>query len=437
MQPTDDFSIFPITTGVNAAGRLSIAGHDLRTLAETYGTPLYVYDGATIRHQAERLQSLFRQYYPGEAAVAYAVKAYFSHALAVKMAEMGLGADVVSYGEIRIAQQAGFPAEGIHLHGNNKSQPELEAALAWGVQAIVVDSLDEMVYLEELARKHQRRARIWLRITPDLRVNTHPHIETSHADSKFGLHIQNGEAAEAIRFCKNSPHFHLAGLHTHLGSQIFQAEPYRMAIEMLYEVADAEGFVPEEISPGGGWGVRYTEADGPDNAEPWVRTVCEAVAAANHKRGWKLPKVILEPGRWMVARAGVALYRVGSQKVTPSGTHIVAIDGGLADNPRVALYGAQYTARVVERPSDPPTEAMRVVGKFCESGDVLIPHILLPPVQRGELLATPAAGAYQLSMSSNYNFAARPVVLWLEEGGAEVMQCCEHPEQPGWWVYTP
>ncbi len=435
MDLTADLSLFPQTAAINSLGHLTIAGHDLVELTQTYTSPLYVYDGATIRGQLSRLQNLLNQYYPGPATVAYASKAYFSQTFAAKLAELSAGSDVVSLGEIHVAQKAGFPADVIHLHGNNKTEAELRAALEWNIQAIVVDNLDELTYLEALAAEHGRPARIWLRITPDLNVNTHPHIETSHSDSKFGLHLQNGEAAEAIRLALASPWFHLAGLHTHLGSQIFEAEPYHQAIGMLFEVARANDFIPEEISPGGGWGVRYTETDGSDDAEPWVRTVAEAVQEACYTYNWSLPRLVLEPGRWLVARAGVAVYTVGTQKTTPAGTHIVAIDGGLADNPRVALYGAHYTARVVQRAAAPPTEKMRVVGKFCESGDVLIPEIMLPPVERGDLLATPASGAYQLSMASNYNFAARPPALWLEEGSVEVMQCCEQPDQPGWWVY--
>lgn len=436
METSTDFSLFPITTAINANGHLSIAGHDLTDLAATYGTPLYIYDGATIRAQLDRLKNLFKRYYSGEAMIAYASKAYFSASFAARLAALGAGSDVVSLGEIHVARSAGFPASFIHLHGNNKTGAELQAALDWNIQAIVVDSLDELAYLETLAAERKQVARIWLRITPDLSVNTHPHIETSHSDSKFGLHIQNGEAAEAIRHALASPWFNLTGLHTHLGSQIFEAEPYRQAIEMLFQVAAANHYTPQEISPGGGWGVRYTDADPIDDAEPWVKTVAEAVQEGCGRYGWQIPRLVLEPGRWLAARAGVALYSVGTQKTTPAGTHIVAIDGGLADNPRVALYQAQYTARVVQRAAAAPTEKMRVVGKFCESGDVLIPEIVLPPVERGDLLATPASGAYQLSMASNYNFAARPPALWLEEGQVEVMQCCEQPDQPGWWVYS-
>lgn len=434
MNINQNFSLFPITTTVSGSGNISIAGFDLVDLVELYGSPLYLYDSATIKNQYNRLNSLFKKYYPGNASIAYAVKAYFSLKMAHYMAEMGLGADVVSLGEIRIAQMAGFKPEEIHLHGNNKSKEELEAALDWGIQAIVVDSLDELKFLEQIAEEKQKCARIWLRITPDLKVNTHPHIETSNTDSKFGMHIQNGQAKEGIRLAKASKWLQLVGLHTHLGSQLFDPEPYAQAIDMLMDLAHKEDYIPEEISPGGGWGVRYLDDDLSDDAEPWVRTVSEAVKDKCARFGWPLPKIVLEPGRWIVARSGVAVYTVGSQKTTVSGMPVVAVDGGMADNPRVALYQSWYTARLVENPLAPPEKDVRLVGKFCESGDVLITSVKLPPVHRGDLIVMPAAGAYQLSMSSNYNLADRPAVLLLEDGDIDVLQRREHPQDSPWWT---
>lgn len=428
-----DCSLFPISTTINSAGNIQIAGHDLIGLANEFGTPLYIYDGATIRHNVTSLKTQFAQSYAGDSLIAYAVKAYFSLGLAKKLAALGVGADVVSRGEIRVAQMSGFAADGVHLHGNNKSEEELQAVLDWGVQAIVVDSLDELAFLEGLAARKGIRARIWLRITPDLEVNTHPHVETSHSASKFGLHIKNGQAAEAILRARASRWLNLVGLHTHLGSQLRDAAPYRTAIEMLYEVAAKEDFIPEELSPGGGWGVRYILDDPDDAAEPWVKAVSETVQEQCKLRNWPLPRLVLEPGRWIVARAGVALYSVGAQKDTPDGMHIAALDGGMADNPRVALYNAKYSAYPVHQPWRDRNVRTRLAGKFCESGDVLIPDIDLPILSRGEILAFPAAGAYQLSMASNYNFATRPEVLWLEEGKVEVIQKREHPEESQWW----
>jgi diaminopimelate decarboxylase len=431
----DDLSLFPLTSKISPSGQLTIANQSLEDLAQTYGTPLYLYDGATVTHQVSSLRSLLATHYPGKATVAYAVKAYFSLGIAKKLAAMGIGGDVVSVGEMKVAERAGFAMDGLHLHGNNKSEDELNLALDWGIQAIVVDSLDELTFLEKLAEKKKKRARIWLRVTPDLNVNTHPHIETAHAASKFGLHLADGQAAQAIRQALASPWLELVGLHTHLGSQLFDPEPYRLAIQMLYDLARKERFIPKEISPGGGWGVRYTSQDKNDSAEAWVKTVSKAVQEQCARLNWPLPTLVLEPGRWIVARAGVSVYKIGSQKVASSGTHFVAIDGGMADNPRPVLYQARYTALVVERANAAPTQLVTIVGKFCESGDQLIHEIGMPEMNRGDLLAVPVSGAYQLSMSSNYNFATRPTALWLEDGKVEVMQQREKPEECNWWTY--
>ena len=427
-------SIFPVSTSIGPDGGLSIAGHSLRHLASEYGTPLYLYDADTILRQVTTLRQALAEHYEGESVVAYAGKAYLSPGMAAKMAQLGTGLDVVSLGELRIAKAAAFEAGGVHLHGNNKSKAELQAALDWGIQAIVVDNLDELAFLEGLAEQSGKPARIWLRITPDLEVETHPHLETSHPAIKFGLHIPNGQAAKAIQRARNSPWLKLTGLHMHLGSQLFATEPYLRAIEKLYSLAAEQEFIPEEFSPGGGWGVRYIPQDPDDAPTPWVKCVANAVTEESHRLGWQLPRLVLEPGRWLMARAGVAVYEVGAQKETSEGLHIVAVDGGMADNPRVAMYGARYTALVVDHPAEEANHLSQVVGKFCESGDVLIPEISLPAVSRGDLLAIPAAGAYQLSMSSNYNLASRPTVLWLESGKVEVMQAREYPEDIPWWV---
>ncbi len=427
-------SVFPITAKIDTDGGLTIAGCDAVALAQQYGTPLYLYDAATIKGQISSLQYLLKNHYGENALVAYAGKAYFSFVLAQKLAQIGIGADLVSIGDIHVAQIAGLDPDGIHLHGNNKSAEEINAALDWGIQAIVVDSLDELEFVETLAAQKRKSARIWLRITPDLTVDTHPHIQTSHPASKFGFHILGGQANQAIRRAQASQWLKLVGLHTHLGSQLRDPQVYRGAIEKMYAVAAEEGFIPEEFSPGGGWGVRYTEEDPINDPDQWIAVVSATVKAQCLLRGWPLPRLVIEPGRFTIARAGVALYTIGAQKTTPDGTRILAVDGGIADNPRVALYAARYTALIANRANAAAANAARVVGKFCETGDVLIESVTLPEVARGEILAIPVAGAYQLSMASNYNFATRPTVLWLEDGRVEVMQPRERPEESSWWM---
>lgn len=426
--------LLPISAGRDAVGRLQIAGFDLHALAEQFGTPLYLYDARTIQNQAAVLQTLLAGNYPAAFDITYAAKAYFSLGMARKLAGLNLGVDVVSLSELVVAREGGFLPERVHLHGNNKSAEELRYALDWGVQAIVVDSLEELSFLESLAAKAGKQARIWLRITPGVTVDTHKYIQTAHHASKFGLSIAGGQAAQGIRRAVASPHLQLTGLHTHLGSQFFQAEPYRQAIGMLMDLAEREGYIPEELSPGGGWGVPYTDKAAVNDPQAWVETVTSSVVEAYQKRGWPLPKLLIEPGRWMVARAGVALYTIGTTKQAGDGSFFVAVDGGLADNPRPALYQAQYSACLIDRPDAEGTIKSTIVGKFCESGDQLIEGVMLPEVERGDLLAIPVGGAYQLSMASNYNLAARPAVLWLEEGQFEVLQRRELPHMGGWWM---
>jgi diaminopimelate decarboxylase len=432
----DFLPFLPISSTITPQGNLAIANQDLDLLADQYGTPLYLYDAATIRYQVNTLNRLLKQVYPGESLVAYAAKAYFSEGLSHKLAAMGLGIDVVSLGELELALRGGFSPGSIHLHGNNKSEAELSAALQINAQAIVVDNLDELYWLENLAsrRQNNHKARIWLRVTPTVQGHTHAHIDTSGANSKFGLHIENGQAAAAIRYARASAWLDLAGLHTHLGSQLFDPHTYREAVHQLYQLAQSEHFQPQEFSPGGGWGVRYTTNDPDDNYALWLGAVCAAVVEECARLGWPLPRLVLEPGRSLVGRAGVALYRVGAQKTTPSGLRLVAVDGGLADNPRHALYQARYTALAVRQANPGAASQARLVGKFCESGDVLIPEVLLPQVERGDLILVPVAGAYQLSMSSNYNLAPRPAVLWLADNGVELLQKREVPNQSGWWM---
>ncbi len=426
-------TILPISAGRDASGALTIAGHSLRPLAEQFGTPLYLYDGATVRQQAERLRAALQAHYSGNFEITYAAKAYLSAGFARKLAGLGLGVDVVSLGELSVARQAGFAPQRVHLHGNNKSLEELAAALEWGVQSIVVDSLEELETLDALAEKAQKTARIWLRVSPGVGVDSHAYLQTAHHTSKFGITTEGGQAASAIRRALSSRWIKLTGLHTHLGSQIFETEPYRDAITRLMALAEETGFVPEELSPGGGWGVPYLPGQPESQPEPWIQAVAGALRNECTRRAWPLPRLIIEPGRWMAARAGVALYTVGTTKTSGDGTLFVSVDGGMADNPRPALYSARYTALLAEKPDAPAPNRANIVGRFCETGDQLIPDACLPDVRRGDLLVIPVAGAYQLSMASNYNLTPRPAVLWLEAGRVEVLQPRERLED-SWWV---
>ncbi|MCD4671961.1 MAG: diaminopimelate decarboxylase [Anaerolineaceae bacterium] len=426
--------LFPITTRRDPKGRMTIAGQSLRELVQQYGSPLYLYDGATLRSQLALLRKAFEAEYRGGFEITYAAKAYFSLEMAKRMASMGLGVDVVSLGELKIAGKAGFSPKRVHFHGNNKTVPELLFAMEWGISDIVVDNLSELVLLEFLASEKKKIINIWLRITPGVKVETHQYWQTGDIASKFGLPINDGQASEGIRFAQSSRWLKLRGLHTHVGSQVFDTQPYAEALRRLIGLAEQEEFILAELSPGGGLGVQYLLDDKMADAVDWVQTMSAALEHECGKRGWPLPKLLLEPGRWLVGQAGVAVYSVGAVKFSSDGMYIVAVDGGMADNPRPAMYQAHYVAALADRLPSGVLKRASLVGKYCESGDQLIPELKLPEVYRGELIAMPVAGAYQLSMSSNYNMASRPAVLWLEEGRAEVMQRRENPDERGWWV---
>jgi diaminopimelate decarboxylase len=421
-------SLLPDSASYSIANGLRIANYDLASLARQWSTPLYIYDGHTIYNQVSWLKNLLRQHYAGPSAAAYAAKAYFSLAFARKLAALDLGVDVVSLGELEVALKAGFLPGQIHLHGNNKSEEELAFALASQIQAIVVDSLDELAFLEQLAAKMQLRGRIWLRITPGISPDTHEYIRTAHLASKFGLPLQDGQAAEGIRQARQSSWLSLSGLHFHLGSQFFEPELYRQAIALLAGLAESTGYIPVEISPGGGWGVPYNFQDQEADPTIWIQAVSASIQAEFQKRAWPLPKLVIEPGRWIAGRAGLAIYTVGAIKTGGDGTRFAAIDGGMADNIRPALYQARYVAIPVQAAGGRPFHKYSVVGKYCESGDVLIHEVELPELKRGDLLAVPVSGAYHLSMASNYNLTPRPAVLWLENGRVEVLQRRERIE---------
>lgn len=415
--------LFPITTRVETEGGrawLMIGGCDLAELAAEHGTPLYVYDQATM----EACLAAYRRAlaaYPGPGGITYAGKAFMCLALAEWLSQQDVWVDCTGAGEIAVAVAGGVPRARLLVHGVNKSAADLEAAIAHA-GTIVVDNLPE---LDRLVAQAGGSALpdVWLRIRPGVAVETHAFTQTGQTDSKFGM--SGEEAVEAVHRCRRQG-LPLTGLHFHQGSHFHDPAPVAPALETVLDLVAAleaqTGWLPRVLSPGGGWGVPYHEDDLPHPPlVDYVEFVARTLATACRQRGLPLPQLQLEPGRSLVARAGVSLYRVGSIKKTPNRRWLL-LDGGLPDNPRPALYGARYSALPVTEPARLPAGPAWLGGPICESSDVLIQGLPLPDVQPGELLAVPVSGAYQLSMGSNYNGSRRPAVLWLANGRAQLIQ---------------
>jgi diaminopimelate decarboxylase len=415
----DRLRLFPDSTTVQN-DTLHIAGHDLVSLAAKHGTPLYIYDRHTMDASLAEYQSALRKYYPAPAQVTYAGKAFLCKAIAEWAQAHDLLVDCTGEGETAIALAAGVARENILIHGVNKSSEDLNAGLKYA-GTIVVDNLTEIQRLRnQITSTQLLLPNLWLRLLPGLAVHTHhSHTQTGQHDSKFGMTQE--ELLEAAAFCKEHS-LPLKGLHFHQGSNFRDPEPLIPAIDMALDLAKEIGFNGEwHFCPGGGWGMAYHEDELPNpSIVSYVRGIAEAVVEGCQGRGIRLPQLHLEPGRSLIARAGVAIYRVGAVKKRPGKTWLL-VDGGMADNPRFALYGARYSCLPVTGPGREGSGPVSIAGPFCESGDILIEDLTMPDVQEGELIAIPVAGAYQLSMSSNYNGARRPAVLWLEEGKVKLM----------------
>lgn len=415
--------ILPLTAAADDTGRLSIGGCDLRELADRFGTPLYVYDEQSIREACRAYRGAFEAELPS-VRVLYAAKAWLSPALTRILVEEGLGMDVVSGGELHTALAGGMPAEQIGFHGNAKGVDELEQALDAGVGRIIVDNDDELDTLDRLTRERGTAQTIMLRITPGVNARTHVKTTTGLRDSKFGFPLPSGQAAAAVERALAAPGLELSGFHIHLGSPIYDLQPYRdgiaVAAGFAAEMQQRHGYRWREFSPGGGFAIGYTDDRLPPTHAAYAEAVSGALRAACEDHGLPLPEVHIEPGRSVVGRAGVALYSVVSRKEIPGTRTYVAVDGGMADNVRPAMYDSQYRALAAERMHAAAERTVTIAGKFCESGDVLVRDAQLPDLQPGELIAMPAAGAYQLAMESNYNLALRPAVVLVRDGEARL-----------------
>lgn len=416
--------VLPLTASLNEAGRLMVGGCDTVELAREFGTPLYVFDEADLRARCREFVKELKARLP-ESVVLYAGKAFLTKAVARLVAEEGLGLDVVSGGELAIALAAGFPPERIYFPGNNKSREELREAVAARVGRIVLDNFFDIEAVSLIADRWESRQPVLLRVTPDVDAHTHAHLTTGALDSKFGFPLAEGQAEKALRQVLAEPSLKLVGIHTHIGSQIFETEPYQQSIDKALAFAGQmvqHGLDLQEFSVGGGIGLQYLRDEEPPPVAVFMEAMANAVKAGVKKHGLPMPRVIIEPGRSLVGRAGIALYSVGSRKEVPGVRTFVAVDGGMADNIRPAIYGSKYEALSAERPTAATEETVTVVGKYCESGDILIKDVALPRMEEGEVLAIPASGAYCLAMASNYNAALRPAVVFVKDGQARLVR---------------
>ena len=410
---------------VNKEGHLTVGGMDAVALAKEFGTPAYLLDENVIRAQCRVYRDAAKRYFGEDALPLYASKALCFTGVYRIAAEEGLGVDCVSGGELYTARRAGFPAERIYFHGNNKTDNDLEDALDMGVGTIVVDNRDELDALDRLAARRGKVQRILLRITPGIDPHTHKAISTGSVDSKFGSAIETGQAMEIVRAALLKKNVRLVGLHCHIGSQIFDVQPFADAADIMVRfIADIRqklGYEIDELNLGGGLGVPYTEYDRRIDYADAIRQIGEIVTGYCREHGIKLPKVILEPGRSLVAAAGVTLYTVGSVKEIPGFKNYISVDGGMPDNPRYALYQSQYTALIANRANEPRDYRATIAGRCCESGDLIGENMEIQHTKRGDILAVLSTGAYNYSMASNYNRNTRPPVVMVRGGESRVI----------------
>ena len=417
-------TVFPDTARINSQGQLVIGGCNALELASQYGTPVYILDEATLR---DRCRSFTREFQKRHAScrVSYACKAYINPALARIFEEEGLGLDVVSGGELAIANSVGFPMDRVYFHGNNKSPEELAEAVRESIGYVVVDSFHELELLDHVASDAGRTQDILIRVSPGVDPHSHAYTTTGILDSKFGFAIQTGDASDAVRRALSASHLRLRGLHFHLGSPIFELEPYRVATDLVLRFAAQfreEGLDLQEFSPGGGFAIAYTRDQAPPSIAEYAEIIVDTMTATCQELGMATPRLLIEPGRAIVGPAGVAMYRVGAIKEIPGVRKYVSVDGGMGDNIRPALYQASYEVVAAGKADRETVEKVTIAGKYCESGDILASDVMLPEMVAGDIVAIPAAGAYCPSMASNYNLNPRPPMVLVKDGQSRLIR---------------
>ena len=410
---------------VNEENHLTIGGVDTTILASEYGTPLYVMDEDCVRRNCRLYTESMNRFYDGNGLILYASKALCNTALCKIIASENMGLDVVSGGELYTAHSAGFPMEKIYFHGNNKTKDELELALSLGVGRFVVDNRDELSLLNTLCAEKNKKASILFRVTPGIDAHTHDFIMTGQIDCKFGVVLDTGDAMDIIRTASKMENIEVVGIHCHIGSQIFDLDPFceaaRVMMNFIGDIKNELNLTISELNLGGGFGICYTEKDDPISYDKYMEAVSKVVKETAEARNVPLPKILMEPGRSIVAPAGITLYTVGSVKTIPGVRNYLAVDGGMGDNPRYALYQAEYDFELANRLNDAKNEVYTVAGKCCESGDLLGEHIALPKAKSGDILAVLATGAYNYSMASNYNRIPRPAMVMTSGGKTRVI----------------
>ena len=417
-------TVFPDTAHVDSQGQLVIGGCNASDLAAQYGTPVYVLDEETLRARCRSFVREFQQRHPASL-VCYACKAYVNPALARIFAEEGLGLDVVSGGELAIARSVDFPLERVYFHGNNKTPEELSEAVEHGLGYVVVDSFHELDLLDRAAAQAGKTQDILVRVSPGVDPHSHVYTTTGILDSKFGFSIQTGHAHQAVRQALAAGHLRLRGIHFHLGSPVFDLEPYSVAVDLVLRFAAQfreEGLDLQQFSPGGGFAIAYTRDQTPPSIAEYAEAIVSTMTATCRELGMAAPRLVVEPGRSIIGPAGVALYRVGAIKDITGVRKFVSVDGGMGDNIRPALYQASYEVVAAGKADQPPAEKVTIAGKYCESGDLLASDVMLPELEAGDLIAIPAAGAYCPSMASNYNLNPRPAMVLVNRGGSRLIR---------------
>lgn len=410
--------------GVNEKGNLTIGGIDTVNLAKQYGTPLYVMDEQAVRKACQRFKNSIDKYYGGNGLVCYASKAFSCMEMCRIVGSEGLGLDVVSIGELYTAVKAGFDVSKIGFHGNNKTNEELEYAVDVKVGHIIVDNISELLRLEEIAKSKNAKPDIMFRIKPGIDAHTHNFVKTGQIDSKFGFALETGEAFEAVKQAIACENVNLMGLHCHIGSQIFDIAPFeeaaRVMLNFIAKIKNELHYEIKGLNLGGGFGIKYLNEHDPVPFETYMEKTSEVVKNTCSELGISLPYIFIEPGRSIAAPAGITLYTVGARKEIPNIRTYVSIDGGMADNPRYILYQSEYEAIVANKATQERTEKVTIAGRCCESGDLIGENMPLQHAESGDIIAVCATGAYNYSMSSNYNRLQKPAVVFVNNGESRI-----------------